>query len=347
MVLTALWAIPVADLGGVARHALDTAERGVPGWQLGFLCPPGPLGAELRARGAQVKEAPFGPDHGVAASARSLRQAVAETRARLVHTHLSYADIVAALAVPPRVRLVTTEHGIAADDHVYHGSTAKVRLMEGVHRLRLRRFAARIAVSAATAAAMRAKWHASAVIVIPNGIDPPASPAPRQPGLRVLSLARLAPEKRLSELLAAFAHLAEQHAEASLVLAGVGGLEHRLRAEAAALGIAERVDLPGHLDATEAMAGADVLAMLSVWENCSYSLLDAAAHGLGVVASPVGGNPEILPARCLVDPGDAAAVASALHAQGTDLAARPGLSGWPSVAEMTRRVAAVYDEVAA
>ena len=45
------------------------------------------------------------------------------------------------------------------------------------------------------------------------------------------------------------------------------------------------------------MAEHDVLAMLSVWENCSYSLLDAAARGLGVVASDVGGNPEILPAQ--------------------------------------------------
>ena len=54
--------------------------------------------------------------------------------------------------------------------------------------------------------------------------------------------------------------------------------------------------MPGFVDPDRAMAEHDVLAMLSVWENCSYALLDAAGRGMGVVASDVGGNPEILPA---------------------------------------------------
>ena len=77
----------------------------------------------------------------------------------MVHSHLSYADLVAAAAVPRRVALVTTEHGIAADDRVYHGSAAKSAVMARAHTLRLRRFDAVIAVSNATKRAMADKWH--------------------------------------------------------------------------------------------------------------------------------------------------------------------------------------------
>jgi glycosyltransferase involved in cell wall biosynthesis len=91
------------------------------------------------------------------------------------------------------------------------------------------------------------------------------------------------------------------------------------------------------------MSEHDVVAMLSVWENCSYSLLDAAARGLGVVATDVGGNPEMLPTQSLVHALDPATVASALLTQGCDLAARPGLHDWPTVADMCARVATVYD----
>ena len=91
---------------------------------------------------------------------------------------------------------------------------------------------------------------------------------------------------------------------------------------------------------------AHVLALLSVWENCSYALLDALAHRVGVVASPVGGNPEVVPADCLVDPADARAVAAAIVRQGLDVATRPELpADWPDVAAMTGQVARVYAEV--
>ncbi len=84
------------------------------------------------------------------------------------------------------------------------------------------------------------------------------------------------------------------------------------------------------------MAEHDVLAMMSVWENCSYALLDAVARGMGVVATPVGGNPEILPSRSLVGADDTAAVAETLADQGLNLDERPALNDWPSVARDVR-----------
>jgi glycosyltransferase involved in cell wall biosynthesis len=214
--------------------------------------------------------------------------------------------------------------------------------MAAAHTARLRRFDAAIAVSRATAEAMVEKWHPRReVVVVPNGVDPVPS-VPRAPGLRVLSLARLAPEKRLPHLVRGFHRLHVEHPEARLTIAGTGPEDAALRAEVASLGLSDVVAMPGFVDPEAAMAEHDVLAMMSVWENCSYALLDAAARGLGVVASDVGGNSEILPARALVDAEQPAAVAAALAAQGLDLPARPGLDHWPSVADMCARIAETY-----
>lgn len=350
MVLTApiaLWVIPVGDLAGVARHALDVARHGIPGWRLVFLTPPGELPVALREAGAAVMEQPFGPDHGLRASVATLRHAIRTLRPAVVHSHLAYADIVAALVGggAGRGALVSTEHGIARDDLVYHHSPTRSRVMNTVHTARLRRFDAAIAVSDATAGAMTEKWRPRRpVTVIPNGVDPAPHPAP-EAGLRILSLARLAPEKRLDALVDAFAALRREHPEAALTLAGRGEGETALRAQVDRLGLTPAVSFPGFVDAEEAMARHDVLAMLSVWENCSYALLDAAARGLGVVASPVGGNPEMLPDRCLADADDVDAVARALAPQGLDIGVRPGLDAWPTVTDMSKRIGAVYDSV--
>ncbi|WP_210649300.1 glycosyltransferase [Nocardioides sp. SYSU D00065] len=338
----ALWVVPVSDLAGVARHVLDVARSGIPGWRLLFLAPPGALPERLRELGAEVVEEPFGPDHGLRASVATLRDVVRRERPALVHSHLSYADIVAALAVGRGTRLVTTEHGIARDDVVYHRTSGKARLMAAAHTVRLRRFDAAIAVSRATAAAMVEKWHPRReVVVVPNGVDPVAAATPTT-GLRILSLARLSPEKRLPALLDGFAELHRTHPQARLTLAGTGPEEPALRAQVERLGLADAVVLPGFVDPGPAMAAHDVLAMLSVWENCSYALLDAAARGLGVVASNVGGNPEMLPPEALVRADDAGAVAGALARQGLDLAARPELDRWPTVAEMCAEIGATY-----
>jgi glycosyltransferase involved in cell wall biosynthesis len=218
--------------------------------------------------------------------------------------------------------------------------------MAAAHAARLRRFDAAIAVSRATADAMQAKWRSrTPTTVIPNGIDRGGRVAPPEVGLRVLSLARLAPEKRLDALVDGFAALALARPDATLTLAGTGPLEADLRHQIGTLGLGQRVSLPGFVDPEAAMAEHDVLAMLSVWENCSYALLDAAAAGLGVVASPVGGNPEMLPSACLVEPTDSRGVADALARQGLIPELRPGLTDWPTVAQMVERIAEAYATV--
>ncbi|WP_244256144.1 glycosyltransferase [Rathayibacter sp. VKM Ac-2760] len=283
-----------------------------------------------------------------AASARTLAATARALRPAIVHSHLAHADLVSAATPLPRgVRRLTTEHGIAGPDAVYHRSGAQARAMALAHRARLRRFDGAIAVSQATRRAMLQKWHpVLPVDVVLNGVEAPATvPRERPAGsLRVLSLSRLAPEKRIDALLDAFAVLRRQVPGATLTVAGEGALGAGLRAQAAALGLGDAVAFPGFVDPERALAAADVVAQLSVWENCSYTLLDAVARGIGVVATPVGGNPEILDRRSLVDAADPAAVARALRQQGEE----PAAAASPrSVARMCADIADVYARRAA
>ena len=316
----ALHCVPVPEFGGVARHISDLAEAGLPGYHLVILCPAGALSARLKELGADVREADFGTGAGFAASLRTLDTLIDDLKPAIVHSHLAYADVVAAAAVNLRkarklVRrgtyvptLFTTEHGIAGDDAVYHGASWRSRLMETVHRVRLWGTDGKIAVSRSTADQMSRKWGARGVDVVYNGIDVAetfdAVAAHRveagEGALRVLSLSRLAPEKGLDILVEAFARVHEQVPAATLEIAGAGELKDALTRQVAELGLEKAVTFPGFVDPIEAMGRADVLVQLSVWENCSYTLLDAKAAGLKVVATAVGGNPEILDGSELV-----------------------------------------------
>lgn len=367
----ALHCVPVPGFGGVARHISDIAEAGIPGYRLVVLCPPGALSARLKELGADVLEANFGTDAGFAASLRTLTSIIENLQPAIVHSHLAYADVVAATAVNRlkagrllrrsnyAPQLFTTEHGIAGDDAVYHGSTWRSRLMQTVHRARLWGTDVALAVSQSTADQMRRQWGARKVGVLTNGIDlsgiAQAVAEQRVDAdahrIRLLSLSRLAPEKGLDVLLDAFSLLHQQIPGATLEIAGEGELLPQLQHQVKKLGLGGAVSFPGFVDPIAAMGRSDVLVQLSVWENCSYTLLDAKAAGLEVLATAVGGNPEILSGAEMVPSlrQIQREVAAALVAQKI-LDAR-GLSKapfeWITREEMTSQLADYYGEGAA
>ena len=300
----------------MARHVLDVARAGIPGWRVVFLTPPGDLPRQLEAAGAAVIERPFGPEHGLRAlRGVTPRLVTRHLRPAVVHSHLSYADIIAALAVTGP-KLVTTEHGIARDDVVYHHSGSKARVMAAAHTSPLPSLRCRHRRQPRDG-----RGDAGQVA--------PAHPRDRHPqrdrrrrGSRerrdcgsCRSRGWL-PRSDCPSSWTGSRSSGGRHPEATLTLAGTGPEEHALRAHVDRLGLAGAVTLPGFVDPDDAMDSHDVLAMMSVWENCSYALLDAAARGMGVVASDVGGNPEILPTRSLVVPDDTGRVATALVEQG-------------------------------
>lgn len=347
----ALWVVPVAELAGAARHVLDAVGAGIPGWRTVVLCPQGPLASELQARGSAVIQGSVSPDDGAVTAIRTIRQVLTRLRPEVLHTHLAFADIAGIAAAQglrsssgSRIRVVSTEHGIAGVTGLYQGSAAAARVKAVVHRARLLRTDHLIAVSGSTREQVLAQWGSGAPItVVRNGVDAPTTPVERSEGLRVLSLARLAPEKRIDRLLDGFARVLGEHPQATLTVAGTGPEEQTLRVQVGRLDMEDRVAFPGHVDARSALREHDVVVQLSAWENLSYTLLDAVAHGLGVVATDVGGNREVVPARCLVDADDPEAVAAAIVSQGTDLQARPTPDGvGQSVQEMCRDIATVY-----
>lgn len=346
----ALWVSATSEVGGVARHVLDVADAGVPGWRLAVLCPEGPLAEELRRRGHAVAVGPVGAADGMARAVGAVRRAVARLRPDLVHSHLAFADLVVLAATvgtrrPDGRRLarVSTEHGIAGVPGLYNAGRARARMMAAAHRPRLARTDQVIAVSASTREQVLAQWGDGAPItVVRHGIEPGDHPDPR-PGLRVLSLSRLSPEKRIDAVITAFSQVHGEHPEATLTIAGDGVPRAELESQVRREGLAGAVTFGGTVDARTALAEHDVVVQLSRWENLSYTVLDACAAGLGVVATPVGGNPEILPPQCLVDAVDTAAVAGAIVRQGLDLPQRPPTgSVGGSVARMTAAIAAVY-----
>lgn len=341
---TALIVSPVSNLAGVARHIIDLSRVGVPEWELVVTAPEGPLLDELRRQGTHV--VPLALDTmNVFAAARALRTLIRRLRPKVVHSHLARADILTALATPGLpVVLVTTEHHIPPDRFMFHSSRPAAIAMETVHHLRLRRVAEAMAVSSSTARDMRKWWRTSVPItVVLNGVDRADEQERRAPGLRFLSLTRLSPEKNVQATLRGFAQVLEQRPEARLTIAGDGPEGPALRAEAERLDLRDAICFAGFVDPVKAMSEHDVIVQPSLSDNFSYTLLDAVVAGMGVVASPIGGNPEMLPPQCIVPIGDDAELARTMLEQGLDTDERPELPPEvPTVAGMAAQVAGVY-----
>jgi glycosyltransferase involved in cell wall biosynthesis len=252
--------------------------------------------------------------------------------------------------MPRGARLLTTEHGIAGDSRLYHRTARSFRFKQQLHRLRMRRTCGVIAVSQATAAEVSHRWGAPApmgIQVVRNGRNPEAPPAAPAAGSRFGFVGRFEPEKGLDSLLDAFALVRQELPDASLALFGHGSLSGRLQGRVNDEGLESSVRFAGPTAAADALKQVDVVVQLSRWENCSYSLLDALATRKGVVATDVGGNPEMLPRHALVPVDDARAAAGSMVAQALEPANRPSLPpDWPTVTDMTAQLGQIYSAAA-
>jgi glycosyltransferase involved in cell wall biosynthesis len=168
------------------------------------------------------------------------------------------------------------------------------------------------------------------VEIIPPGYTPPPAggladdaafaTALALPGPFVLFVGRLASNKGLLELVDAFAPLARRDPEVSLVLVGEdGGMRSAIEARVAGHGLADRVRLTGYLTDERLLRAAyreaTVFVLPSEYEAFGLVLLEALAQGTAVIASRVGGIPEVLDggdAGVLVPPNDARSLGEAL-----------------------------------
>ncbi len=131
------------------------------------------------------------------------------------------------------------------------------------------------------------------------------------------TIAELHPTKQLHVLIEAFATLADELPYIALVLIGEGSERQRLEKIIAEKGLEERVRLCGHVsEAGTYLSAFDLFVLPSRSEGLGYVLLEAGVASLPVVASSVGGIPEVIEdgiSGTLVPSGDVPALTSALH----------------------------------
>lgn len=141
----------------------------------------------------------------------------------------------------------------------------------------------------------------------------------------MLAVGRLAAQKDLGTLIEAAARWRDLDPPPLLAIAGDGPLAADLRAQAASLGV-DAAFLGRRDDVPSLLAAATVFVLPSRWEGQPLILQEALRAGAAIVATRVGGIPDLVgdDAAMLVPPGDAQALAAAVRAVLVDppLAAR-------------------------
>jgi glycosyltransferase involved in cell wall biosynthesis/peptidoglycan/xylan/chitin deacetylase (PgdA/CDA1 family) len=135
------------------------------------------------------------------------------------------------------------------------------------------------------------------ILVIPNGIDPSAFPEHTYPSTprRIAMVACLREEKRIDVLIRAMPQVLARYPDVELALGGEGRCREELTRITHELGLTERVRFLGHRDdVPQVLAEADLFVLPSRSEAFPNSVMEAMAAGLPVIASNVGGIPELV-----------------------------------------------------
>ncbi|NUR70991.1 MAG: glycosyltransferase, partial [Hamadaea sp.] len=197
------------------------------------------------------------------------------------------------------------------------------------------------------AAPVRAAGHRS-----PTGVRAELGVAADAP--LILSVGRLHPQKRYDLLVKAAAQLRAELPSATVVVAGTGPSYLDLAAQISA----ERapVRLLGHRDdVPDLITAADVGVVSSDWEARQLFAQEALAGGLPLIATGVGGLPELVgDAAVLIEPGSAEAIRAAIVDLFADPARRAELAekgraraaSWPAAGDMLRRLLDLYADLA-
>jgi glycosyltransferase involved in cell wall biosynthesis len=350
--------------GGAARHVIELVSGLDPSsWEIDVAClrdsePWRELHAlanvtlhALRGRHGRPAMRDFG----------ELSQLVRLSRgADVIHAHSAKAGFLtrcAAVLAGRRRSTIFTPHGWS-----YWAATgAEARLYLGLERFAAHWCRAVVAVSEAEAAAGldAGIGRKPQFRVIPNGVDVDRFAArPRPEAGRIVFVGRLAPPKRPDIVVKAFGEMRNKGNEARVDFVGDGPLRAELDAYIADEGLRGAVTLLGsRTDVPELLSRAAVFVLASDYEGCPLSVIEAMAAGVPVVATAVGGVPELVVDRetgLLVQPGRPDLLAAALselladplRAQALGLAGRERAHALFSRERMVAATAALYDEIA-
>jgi glycosyltransferase involved in cell wall biosynthesis len=326
--------------GGTERLVLEICKRVREQFNVTVCCldDEGEWASDLRAEGIEVialhRQSGFRPSVG-----RRIAALAEERHVDLLHCH-QYSPFVygwIASQLNRRLKVVYTEHGRLSDAP----PSWKRRVINPV----LSHFNGEIvAVSHELRDYMlTARFAARRVGVIHNGIEP--GPAPSQ-GERlrarrvlgvddrafvVMAVARLDPVKDFPTLVEAFAIVRRQLPQARLVIVGDGPERAQLEARVDALNLGPSVDIIGYRSGVrQLLPAADLYVSSSISEGISITILEAMAARLPVVATAVGGTPEVLPTAAeggiLVPSRDPGRLAAAIVSLERDPSARAAIA---------------------
>jgi glycosyltransferase involved in cell wall biosynthesis len=333
MSATVLHVAKASGISGSENHLLLLLPQlRARGWDVGFtLLHEGEAGARelgerMTAAGVPVETVrlPFAADPR---SFARLLLLIRRRRPAIVHTHLVHADfhgLTAARLAGVSVR-VSTKHGF----NPFRSSQLFARADRAVGELATEH----VAISRGLARYLAAEegFQEDDFTVIHYGIEPGPEPEPYAGSApRLLCVGRLIPIKGHDVLLRAVAQARRVVRDLTLDIAGGGPREEELRAQVASLGLEAAVRFLGHVPAVP-YADSAIVVVPSLGEGFGMVALEAMERGRPVIASDVGGLPEIVAHETgvIVPSGDAHALAWAVAELATNLprAAELGAAG--------------------
>jgi glycosyltransferase involved in cell wall biosynthesis len=287
------------------------------------LTPLGPMGLEARQQGIPTET--LGMRRGVADPRGLVRLArlLRAWRPDVLHSHMVHANLMARVVrlIAPVPVLVSTIHSIRDGGWLlvsaYRLTNGLVDAMTIVSQAAADRFVAERIIPA------------ELLQVFPNAVDterfctvPPGTRESVRSSLGIegqfawLAVGRFEVAKDYPNMLRAFALVHGRRPEAQLLIVGRGSLQQETEALAASLGLAGRARFLGvRRDVPEVMSAADGYVMSSAREGMPIVLLEAAAAGLPIVATGVGGNAEVVrdgETGFIVAPNNAEALGAAM-----------------------------------
>lgn len=311
-----LFLITKSNYGGAQRYVFDLAT-GLPREQFETVVAcggDGPLITKLHDAGVRV--VPIGAlqrDISLAkelAATREMARIIKAERPDVLHVNSSKAGLFGAflgqiLRVP---RVIFTAHGWAFNED--RGALSKT-LIKTLHYITVLLSDTTIAVSDAIKTQMDWPFAGRKMTVIRHGHDAEdhmTKDEARDALIKIaptltshkddpwtVTIAELHPVKRHDVMIHAMRELVAQYPNLRHIIMGAGELREELAALIAAEGLKKHVFLLGHVaDAASYLPAFDIFALTSRSEALAYVLLEAGAVGLPVVATHVGGIPEII-----------------------------------------------------
>jgi glycosyltransferase involved in cell wall biosynthesis len=330
------YVLPYLETGGTEQHVLNLVRVLKERHEVVLAAPPGPLSERFAAEGIPQLAFPrFDQDLGAGLAA--FHRVIADLRRQgtdLFHVHaaIELAFLARLWGARP---LVYTVHGFFGPSARLDYRLAallgnwvadRVICVSGIEREKLVRLGLRPEKAAVV-------WNG---VPAPPAPDPAAVAAFRSrfglPEGRLLlgALGRLEKQKGLEYLIEAVGRLKAQGGpDPVVVLMGDGREREALQARAAALGVTVVfTGFLGEKDRDAALDALDLYVMSSIGEALPLALIEAMGHGKAIVATTVGGIPEIIAdgaSGFLVAPGDPDALADRLARLFADPALRETL----------------------